>query len=93
MAQKSEYRSITNRSHLFRDLIIIGSIFVLSFIIATQLDAFETVGEYVGQHEDWELDKLITGVPILSTILFVYSILRVAEADRVNEKIDQTHND
>ena len=59
MAQKSEYRSITNRSHLFRDLIIIGSIFVLSFIIATQLDAFETVVEYVGQHEDWELDELI----------------------------------
>ena len=93
MAQKNEYRSITSRSHLFRDLIIIGSIFVLTFVVATQFDAFETVVEYVGQHEDWELDELITGVLILSAISFIYSVLRIVEADRVNEKLYQTQNE
>ncbi len=93
MVQKSKYRFITSRSHLFRDLIIIGSIFILTFVVATQFDTFETVVEYVGQHEDWELDELITGVLILSAILFIYSVLRMVESDRINEKLDQTHNE
>ena len=74
---------------MLRDVIIVSSIFVFTFVVATKLDMFETVVEFVEQHEQWELDEVITGSLILGACLLCYSILRTVEVSRAERKLSQ----
>ncbi|MFA5364911.1 MAG: HAMP domain-containing sensor histidine kinase [Candidatus Bathyarchaeia archaeon] len=88
MNTKGGNGSITSKLYRSRDVILIVTIFVFSFALATRLDTFENVIAFVEQHEQWELDEFITGALILAAYLFVYSGIKTAESTKAKKQLD-----
>ena len=66
-------------SGAFKDMMVIAVISLISFLLATEYNAFENLHAYSRQHEDLELDELFTLLMILSVALSIFSFRRIIE--------------
>ena len=66
-------------SRSFKDLLVIVILSLITFALAVEFNAFETLHALSRKYEDLELDELFTLLMILSIALSVYSLRRALE--------------
>lgn len=62
------------------DAFILLALFLISFVYFSHIEAFELLVDFVEDHEDWELDELITSMALIGIAGFVYAVRRNNEA-------------
>jgi glucose-6-phosphate-specific signal transduction histidine kinase len=70
------------RSSVLRDLVLVASLVVVYFGLATWLELFEKVTRFAQGYESWQLDELPLTLLVLSVGLAWFAARRVQEARR-----------
>ena len=73
-------------SSAFKEFILITVIAILTFIVATKFDLFERLLEWSRQHENVEVDELITLSALLIVAVGIFSYRRWKELQRESRK-------
>src|SRR6187549_2449673 len=72
----------TDYRRAFLDAAIIAVLIVLAYFLIRDLDWFEQLYSFTRDHEDYELDELVT-IVVLSTVgLIVFGVRRIADQRR-----------
>jgi diguanylate cyclase (GGDEF)-like protein len=64
------------------DATVLAILFVVCFAFLSEIEAFESLIQFVGSHESWQLDELITSLALLGLGGFIFSARRYADAMR-----------
>jgi signal transduction histidine kinase len=84
MTSKMKNKSISTETDwkntaAFRDLLLIGLIAILSFVLVESLELVETIEQIRREHEGWPITEIITLPLILSFAFGLYSLRRWKE--------------
>lgn len=74
------------------DLVILGIIFIGAFILSSCFDVFEQLVEISAEHEEYELDEIISASFIFMFCLIWFSVRRWREASTLS-KINSKRNE
>ena len=72
------------RAKMFRDILMLGVVFLFSFSLAAYFDAFEQLHVFVVSHENLELDEFITATVILSFVFAIFSYRRWQDVRKIS---------
>ena len=83
----------TRRSKRVIDLVVILVLAIVVFIVATLFDILERIVAFSQQHENWEIDEIITVSIFLVVALAVFSLRRFRELKSSECELKQRYND
>ena len=72
------------RAKMFRDLIWLGFLFIVCFLLAAYFDGFEWLHQTVVRYENLELDEFITATVILSFVFAIFSYRRWQDVRKIS---------
>lgn len=82
MVKNTEQATLIGRYILLRILIIV----VISYFVASYLDLFETIAEFVEGHEEYNLDELIVVAGILSIWLIIELVCMIKRSVDISNR-------
>jgi len=74
------------------DVCILAGIAVVVYLAAVRYDILERIVEFSHQHEDWEMDEILTLFLYLAVALGIFSLRRWIEVQR-SEMLLRRHNE
>ena len=80
-------------SNIKRDLIVVACITLLSYMIFSQFDVLEKVVLYASQHEELELDELISSSIVFSICMGIYAYKWWQESALYNQQLKQKNHE
>ena len=66
---------------VLKDLILITSLLVISFFLFSSFDVLESIVKFSQQHEEYEVDELLSTLVIFSLCMLVFSWRRIKEIE------------
>ncbi len=69
---------------LFHEITILVTLGIIILICLSHVDAFEWLVKFSQEHEAYEIDELVLLVPTLLLIIFLFAILRLRDAIKLN---------
>ena len=75
------------------EIFIIIVIFGVVLVIFSQVDLFETIHNFIINHESWELDEIIPAVMSLSVLLLIFSIRRLQDNKKAFKELEKQHKE
>lgn len=91
MAEKHSISLSKYVPHLYRDVLIIFCLFVVSIIVGTQFDVFESVVDFAAKYETIEMDEIISGFLIVSILLMIFSTLKIFELGKTTKMLNEAN--
>ncbi|MEP3429133.1 MAG: EAL domain-containing protein [Roseibium sp.] len=68
------------RTHV--DALVISFLSLSLWLVAVIIDLYESIGEFLSTHEDWELDELVIAFTVAGLGGFVFGVRRYMERER-----------
>lgn len=75
------------------DILIISVILVASFCFFCKVDALESIVEFSSQHEEYEVDELLSTLIVFSFCITLFSIRRYQESRVAKKSLIQKNNE
>lgn len=82
-----------NLSNTWRDGIIMLILSIIAYLLARRFDALEHLVDWSRQHENYEIDEIISTAIILVFMLLIFSIRRWRESTQKGQDLQKALNE
>ncbi|KAB7890992.1 sensor histidine kinase [Poseidonibacter ostreae] len=77
-----------DKLNIKKEFLILVFISIISWLLLSEVDAFEYILNYLETHEDYELDELLLLIVIIGILSIFFTFRRVSEASRINKQLE-----